>query len=80
MTIKEAARTILQTSGAPMAAVEIAQRIQERGLFSFKVTQPRQVVLATLKRHSINSHSCMPSKQPCFRELSGPVFELISIK
>lgn len=77
MTIKEAARTILSDAAEPLTALEVSRRITEKQLFAFKVANPRSVVLATLKRHSINSHSCSPSKEPCFREVSASSFELI---
>jgi hypothetical protein len=75
MTIKEAARTILSDAAGPLTALEISRRITEKQLFVFKVANPRSVVLATLKRHSINSHSCSPSKHPCFRQVDNMYFE-----
>ena len=77
LTIKNAARSVLSEAGGSLSAMEITRRIADKGLFTFKVAQPKHVVLATLKRHSINSHSCSPSKQPCFREVDASSFELI---
>ena len=77
MTIKAAARTILSDAAEPLTALEVSRRITEKQLFAFKFANPQSVVLATLKRHSINSHSCSSSKEPCFREVSVSSFELI---
>lgn len=76
MTIKEAARTIISETAEPLTALEISRRITEKGLFTFNVAHPRSVVLATLKRHSVNSHSCSPSRSPCFKEVGIGMFQL----
>lgn len=76
LTIKDAARSVLSEAGRPLSVLEITRRIADKGLFTFKVAQPKHVVLATLKRHSANSHSCSPAKQPCFREVDTTLFEL----
>ncbi len=75
LTINKAARAVLSEAGESQFVFEITRRIADKGLFTFKVAQPKQVVLATLKRNSVNSHSCSPSKQPCFREVDTTLFD-----
>jgi len=76
LTIKDAAKSVLSEAGGPLSVLEITRRIADKGLFTFEVAQPKHVVLSTLKRHSINWHSCCPSKQPCFREVDTTLLEL----
>jgi hypothetical protein len=76
LTIKDAARSVLSEAGESLSVLEITRRIADKGLFTFKVAQPKHVVLATLKRHSVNSHACSPAKQPCFREVDTTLFDL----
>lgn len=76
LTIKDAARAVLSEAGGALSVLEITRRIADKGLFTFKVAQPKHVVLATLKRHSVNSHSCSPAKQPCFWEVDTTLFDL----
>ena len=76
MTIKNAARSVLSKSGGSLYVLEITRRTTDKGLFTYKVAQPKQVILANLKRRSVNPHSCSPTKQSCFREVDTALFEL----
>jgi hypothetical protein len=37
----------------------------------------RGVVLATLKRHAVNAHSCSPAKEKVFRQVDDERFEML---
>ncbi|MAS93099.1 MAG: hypothetical protein CMO55_07870 [Verrucomicrobiales bacterium] len=77
MTVKEAAIEVLKTAGRALTVEEILSDIKGRNLFLFRTTGPRGVLLATMKRHSENTHSCTPAKAKVFRQVSGDRFELI---
>jgi hypothetical protein len=68
MTISTAAQLILYGVKTPMSPPELADQMQSRGLVEFRIPSPRSLVLAALKRHSCNSHSCQPAKAKTFRE------------
>ena len=77
MTLKEAAQTVLSGTSRPKSVEEILAAIEEKSLFTFKASSPNSVLLACLKRHSVNSHSCTPANLKLFRETSDRQFELI---
>jgi hypothetical protein len=76
MTVKEAALEVLKSAGRPLAVEEILGEIEARHLFTFRTGGRRGVVLATLKRHASDAHSCTPAKVKVFRQMSENVFAL----
>ena len=77
MTVKEATVEVLKTAGHALTVEEIVEGIKERNLFQFRASSHRGVVLATLKRHAADAHSCTPAKTKTFRQTSDDRFELI---
>lgn len=77
MTVKEAAIEVLKTAGTPLTVEEILDGIKERSLFQFRSSGHRGVVLATMKRHAENAHSCTPAKTKVFRQVDEGKFELL---
>ena len=78
MTIAEAAQKILSETGTAMSPPELADQMKSRELVDFRVPSPRSVVLAALKRHSCNSHSCQPAKNKLFEETEDGRFNLLN--
>jgi hypothetical protein len=76
MTVKEAAIDVLRSAGRPLSVEEILGEIEARHLFTFRTAGRRGVVLATLKRHAADAHSCTPAKVKVFRQMSENVFAL----
>ena len=77
MTVKEAAIEVLRSAGRPLTVLEILTEIQARDLFQFRPKGQRSIVLATLKRHAENAHSCTPAKTKVFRQVAEGEFELL---
>jgi hypothetical protein len=77
MTVKDAALQVLRTSGRPLTVVEILSAIEEANLFTFATSGKRGVVLAALKRHAENAHSCSPAKEKVFRQVGEDRFEAL---
>lgn len=77
MTVKEAAIQVLRRAGQPLTVNEILSEIDANHLFTFRTSGKRGVVLATLKRHATNAHSCTPAKEKVFRQLDNERFELL---
>ncbi len=76
MTIKETAFDVLKSAGRPLSVDEILGEIEARHLFTFRTAGRRGVMLATLKRHASDAHSCTPAKVKVFRQMSENVFAL----
>jgi len=76
MTVKEAALEVLKSAGRPLSVEEILGEIEARQLFTFRTAGRRGVVLAALKRHAENAHSCTPAKEKVFRQMSENLFAL----
>jgi hypothetical protein len=76
MTVKEAAIDVLKSAGRPLTVAEILAGIEAGSLFPFATPGKRGVVLATLKRHAEDAHSCSPAKEQVFRQLGEDRFEL----
>ena len=77
MTLKEAAIEVLRKAGQPLSTGEIHSEIEKRKLFEFRTSSPRSVVLAALKRHAEDAHSCSPAKTKSFRQVAIDRFELL---
>lgn len=77
MTVKEAALEVLRSAGRPLSVAEILAGIETRALFQFATSGKRGVVLAALKRHAENAHSCSPAKDKVFRQVGENRFELL---
>ena len=77
MTVKEAALEVLRAAGRPLTVAEILSRIEAGNLFRFATSGKRGVVLAALKRHAENAHSCSPAKEKLFRQVGEDRFEAI---
>jgi len=77
MTVKEAALKVLRSADRPLMVAEILVEIETRGLFQFATVGKRGVVLATLKRHAVNAHSCSPAKEKVFRQVDDERFEML---
>lgn len=77
MTVKDAAIQTLRKAGHSLTVAEIISIIDAENLFTFRTSGKRGVVLATLKRHAVNAHSCTPAKSKSFRQLEGDRFELL---
>lgn len=77
MTVKEAATEVLRAAARPLGVEEILEEIERRGLFAFRTQGKRGVVLATLKRHAVNAHSCTPAKRKVFRQVDRDRFEAL---
>lgn len=75
MTVKEAAVEVLKAAGCPLTVAEILAKIVEADLFQFATSGKRGVVLAALKRHAENAHSCSPAREKVFRQVSENTFE-----
>jgi hypothetical protein len=76
MTVKEAAIDVLRSAGRPLTVAEILAGIESGSLFLFATSGKRGVVLATLKRHAEDAHSCSPAKEKVFRQVGEDRFEL----
>lgn len=76
MTVKEAAVEVLRASGRPLTVAEILAGIEAGNLFQFATSGKRGVVLAALKRHAENAHSCSPAKEKVFRQVGEDRFEV----
>jgi hypothetical protein len=76
MTVKEAALEVLRASGHPLTVAEILAGIEAGNLFRFATAGKRGVVLAALKRHAGNAHSCSPAKEKVFRQVGEDRFEV----
>jgi len=76
MTVKEAAIEVLKSASRPLSVEAILDGIESRNLFTFRTAGRRGVVLATLKRHAADAHSCTPAKVKVFRQISENVFAL----
>jgi hypothetical protein len=77
MTVKDAALEVLRAAGRPLTVSEILAGIEAGNLFSFATSGKRGVVLATLKRHAENAHSCSPAKKKVFRQVGEDRFEAL---
>ena len=77
MTVKEAALEVLRSAGRPLGVVEILAGIEAGNLFQFATSGKRGVVLAALKRHAENAHSCAPAKEKVFRQIGVDQFEAL---
>jgi len=77
MTVKDAAIEVLRAAGRPLTVVEILAAIEAGNLFQFATSGKRGVVLAALKRHAENAHSCSPAKQKVFRQVGEDRFEAL---
>lgn len=76
MTVKEAALEVLRAAGRPLTVAEILAGIEAGNLFQFATSGKRGVVLAALKRHAENSHSCSPAKEKVFRQVGEDRFKV----
>jgi hypothetical protein len=76
LNIKDTAKSFLSEAGEALSVLEITRQIANKALFTFKLAWPQRIVLATLKRQTISSHSCSSAKIPCFREVHTTLFEL----
>jgi hypothetical protein len=76
MTVKEAALEVLRAAGRPLTVAEILAGIEAGNLFRFATSGKRGVVLAALKRHAENAHSCSPAKEKVFRQVGEDRFEV----
>jgi 20S proteasome alpha/beta subunit len=76
MTVKEAALEVLRAAGRPLNVAEILAGIETGNLFRFATSGKRGVVLAALKRHAENAHSCSPAKEKVFRQVGEDRFEV----
>ena len=77
MTVKEAAMEVLRSAGRPLNVLEILTEIHARDLFEFRAKGQRSIVLATMKRHAENTHSCTPTQTKVFRQVAEGEFELL---
>jgi len=77
MTVKEAALEVLRAVGRPLSVAEILAGIEAGNLFQFSTSGKRGVVLAALKRHAENAHSCAPAKEKVFRQVGEDRFEAL---
>lgn len=77
MTSPEAAQQLLEETHAPLSAVELTRLMESRNLVTFRASSPRSIVLAALKSHSSNSHSCSPAKLKRFHETEDGRFALL---
>ncbi len=77
MTVKEAAMEVLQAAGRPLTVVEILGAIEAGNLFPFATSGKRGVVLAALKRHAENAHSCSPAKEKVFQQVGEDRFDVL---
>jgi hypothetical protein len=75
MTVKEAAVEVLRAAGRPLTVDEILAGIEAGNLFQFATSGKRGVVLASLKRHAENAHSCSPAREKVFRQISENTFD-----
>jgi len=76
MTVKEAALEVLRAAGRPLSVAEILAGIEAGNLFQFATSGKRGVVLAALKRHAENAHSCSPARDKVFQQISENTFDL----
>ena len=76
MTVKEAAFEVLRSAGRPLTVTEILAGIETKSLFQFATSGKRGVVLAALKRHAEDAHSCSPAKEKVFRQVGDDWFDL----
>jgi hypothetical protein len=77
MTVKDAALEVLRAAGRPLTVSEILAGIEAGNLFQFSTSGKRGVVLASLKRHAEDAHSCSPAKKKVFRLLGADRFEAL---
>jgi hypothetical protein len=68
---------VLRASGRPLTVTEILAGIEAGNLFRFATSGKRGVVLAALKRHAENEHSCSPAKEKVFRQVAQDRFEAL---
>jgi restriction system protein len=77
-TIHSAIATVLRKSKKSLSARDIYEAIIADGLYSFRATQPLQVVSAQLRRRCTNLHFPTANKKKLFSLLPGGLYCLAS--
>jgi restriction system protein len=78
MTVVEAIKKVMQTSGKPMTANEVQAEIAKQNLFEFRAADPVSIVRAQLRRHCEGLGLAKASSRKYFRSAGEGRYELIA--
>jgi len=76
-TIHDAVSDVLTEEGRPCTLQEIVEAITARGLYTFKVDDPRGVVRQAIRRRCEGYSNLDRTGQSLFREVEGGKYALI---